>query len=157
MARRPAVHEMMTSRKVPKPTGPYPHGVRVTEPGRMLFVSGQIPVQPPVGAVFTGEIRKQAELAFANMRNIVLDSGFTLDELVSVRIYVTDLKNIDRIDDEYKKLFNSQAMPARTLVQVAALPKGVSIEVEARAIKRAEAAPPAGPPADEMDMYEPEM
>jgi 2-iminobutanoate/2-iminopropanoate deaminase len=156
MARRPAVHEMMTSRKVPKPTGPYPHGVRVTEPGRMLFVSGQIPVQPPMGVVFTGEIRKQAELAFANMRHIVMDAGFSLDELVAVRIYVTDLKHIERIDDEYKKLFNSQAMPARTLVQVAALPKGVGIEVEAQAIKHAQAAP-AQPPPNEMDMYEPEM
>lgn len=156
MARRPAVHEMMTSRKVPKSTGPYPHGVRVSQPGQMLFVSGQIPVQPPMGAVFTGEIRKQAELAFANMRHIVFDAGFSLDELVAVRIYVTDLKNIDRIDDEYKKLFHSQAMPARTLVQVAALPKGVSIEVEAQAIKRGDDAP-AAPAADSMDMYEPEM
>lgn len=155
MARRPAVHEMMLSRKVPKVTGPYPHGVRVTDPGRMLFVSGQIPVQPPQGAVFTGEIRKQAELAFANMRNIVIDAGFTMDELVAVRIYVTDLKHSDRIDDEYKKLFNSQAMPARTLVGVSALPKGVGIEVEAQAIKRAEAA--SAPPAPEEMMYEPEM
>jgi 2-iminobutanoate/2-iminopropanoate deaminase len=156
MARRPAVHEMITSRKVPKPTGPYPHGVRVSEPGRMLFVSGQLPAQTPNGAMFTGEIRKQAEIAIGNVRNIILDAGFTMDEVVQVRIYVTDLKHFERVDDVYQKQFGSQALPARSLVQVAKLPQEAGILVEAQAVKRGEPAMAAGPLPSDQEMYDPE-
>ena len=61
MARRPGMHQAIASRKVPKPSGPSPHAMRVEQPGRMLFISAQLPAQAPLGAVFTGEIRKQAE------------------------------------------------------------------------------------------------
>jgi 2-iminobutanoate/2-iminopropanoate deaminase len=124
----------------------------------MLFVSQQLPAQPPVGQMFTGEIRRQAELALNNVRNIVLDAGFAMDEIVQVRIYVTDLKHFERVEDVYQKLFNSQALPARTVVQVAKLPQDAGIGVEAQAIKRADPAPalaPAGP--EDQEMYDPEM
>ena len=137
MARRPAVHEMITSRKAPKPVGPYSHAIRVTDPGEMLFVSGQIPIELPAGTVFTGDIKKQAELAFTHLKNIILDSGFSMDEVVKCTIFLTDMKNFEAVNEIYQKMFVGQTLPARAVVQVAGLPKAVGIEVDAVAIKKA--------------------
>lgn len=153
MARRPAVHEMITSRKVTRGTGPYPHAIRVSEPEKLLFVSGQLPSQPPKGAVFTGEIRKQAEIAMGNVRNIVLDAGFSMDEIVQCRIYVTSLNHFERVEDVYQKQFTSQTLPARTVIQVAALPENAGICIEAQAVRRGEALAQLPDP----DMFDPEM
>lgn len=136
MARRPSVHDMITSRKAPKPVGPYSHAIRVQNPGEMLFVSGQIPIELPSGTVFTGDIKKQAELAFTHLKNIILDARFTMDEVVKCHIYLTDMKNFDAVNEIYKKMFVGQTLPARAVVQVAALPKEVSIEVDAICVKK---------------------
>ncbi|RYF05962.1 MAG: hypothetical protein EOO40_09740, partial [Deltaproteobacteria bacterium] len=82
MARRPAVHEMVNSRKVPKPIGPYAQAIAVEAAGGMLFVSGQIPIEVPHGAVFTGPIGRQAELVFTHLKNIIFDARYTMDEVV---------------------------------------------------------------------------
>lgn len=136
MARRPPVHEMITSRKAPKPLGPYSHAIKVTQPGEMLFVSGQIPIEVPSGNVFTGDIKRQAELALGHLKNIVLDAHFTMDEVVKVTIYLIDMKNFDIINEVYSKMFVGQTLPARVVVKVAGLPKDVGVEVDAIAIKK---------------------
>jgi 2-iminobutanoate/2-iminopropanoate deaminase len=136
MARRPAVHEMITSKKAPKPVGPYSHAIRVAQPGAMLFVSGQIPIEVPSGNVFKGDIKKQAELALTHLKSIVMDAGFAVDEIVKTTIFLTDLKNYDTVNTVYQNMFVGQTLPARALVQVAALPKEVGIEVECIAVKK---------------------
>lgn len=157
MARRAAVHTMITSRKAPKPVGPYSHAILVPEPGAMLFVSGQIPIEVPAGTVFTGDIKRQAELALTHLRNIILDAKFTMDEVVKCNISLTDMKNFETVNEVYARMFVGQTLPARAVVQVAALPKGVGVEVEAICIKKAEP-PPAPPPEDDyMDEYGDEM
>ena len=137
MARRPAVHEMITSRKAPKPVGPYSHAIRVSQPGEMLFVSGQIPIEVPSGNVFTGEIKRQAEIALGHLKNIILDAGFTMDELVKCTIYLLDMKNFDVVNEVYQRVFVGQTLPARAVIAVVGLPKGVGIEVDGIAIKKA--------------------
>ncbi len=137
MARRNAVHDMIMSRKAPKPVGPYCHAVRVKSPGEMLFVSGQIPIETSTGEVFRGDIQKQAELAMTHMQNIVLDAGFSMDEVVKCTIYLTDLKNFQAVNEVYQKMFVGQMLPARAVVQVAALPKDVGVEVDAVCVKAA--------------------
>ncbi len=139
MARRPAVHEMITSRKAPKPIGPYSHAIRVKQPGPMLFVSGQIPIEVPSGNVFLGDVKRQAEIALANLKAIVLDAGFVVDEIVKCTIFLTDLENFEAVNEVYAKMFVGQTLPARAVVQVAALPKGVGVEVECIACKSAPA------------------
>jgi 2-iminobutanoate/2-iminopropanoate deaminase len=136
MARRHAVHDMITSRKAPKPVGPYSHAVRVQHPGEMLFVSGQIPIELPSGNVFKGDIKRQAELAFTHLKNIILDAGFSMDEVVKCTIFMTDLAHFEAVNTVYQKMFVGQTLPARAAVQVAGLPKGVGIEVEAIAVKK---------------------
>ena len=150
MARRPALHDMITSRKAPKPVGPYSHAVRVNAPGAMLYVSGQIPIEVPSGNVFTGDIKRQAELAFTHLRNIVLDAGFIMDEVVKVHIYLTDMKNFDTVNDVYQKLFVGKTLPARAVVGVAGLPKGVGVEADCIAIKKAEEEVDAPEPMDDL-------
>lgn len=136
MAKRPSTHEMITSRKAPKPVGPYSQAVRAKNPGEMLFVSGQIPIEVPSGNIFRGEIKKQAELALTHFRNIVQDAGFTMDDVVKVSIFLTDLKQFDAVNEVYTKFFVGQMLPARAVVGVAALPKDVNVEVEGIAVKK---------------------
>ncbi|MBI5509702.1 MAG: deaminase [Deltaproteobacteria bacterium] len=140
MARRPPVHEMITSKKAPKPVGPYSHAIRVKQPGEMLFVSGQIPIEVPSGNVFTGDIKRQAEIALTHVKSIVMDAGFSVDEVVKCSIFLTDLKNFEAVNEVYQRMFVGQMLPARAVVQVSGLPKGVGVEVEAIAIKKAAAA-----------------
>lgn len=136
MARRAAVHDMITSKKAPKPIGPYAQAIRIKRPGGMLFVSGQIPIEVPSGNVFLGDIKRQAEIALTHVKNIVMDGGFAVDEIVKCTVYLTDLKNFDVVNDVYAKMFVGQTLPARAVVQVAGLPRGVGIEVECIAAKQ---------------------
>ena len=140
MPRRPGIHEMISSKKAPKPVGPYSHAIKVKTPGEMLFVSGQIPIEVPSGNVFLGDIKRQAELALGHLKNIILDSKFSMDEVVKCTIFLTDLKNFEAVNEVYQKMFVGQTLPARAVVQVAALPKGVGIEVEGIAVKAGMAA-----------------
>ena len=136
MARRSAIHKQIQSRKAPKPVGAYSQAVLVEQPGATLFVSGQIPIEVPSGNVFTGDIKRQADIAFNHLKNIVLDAGFQMDEIVKVTIFLTDLKNFEAVSSVYQKFFVGGALPARAAVEVAGLPKGVSIEVECIAMKK---------------------
>lgn len=138
MARRHAVHEMFSSRKAPKPVGPYSQAIRVEKPGEMLFVSGQLPIEVPSGKVFTGDIARQAEIALWHVRNIVQDAKFSMDEVVKCTLYLTDMQSFDKVNEVYQRMFVGQNLPARAVVGVASLPKGAGIEVEAVAVKRAE-------------------
>jgi len=140
MARRAPIHQQITSKKAPKPVGAYSQAVLVEQPGSTLFVSGQIPIEVPSGDVFTGDIKRQAEIAFNHLRNIVQDAGFQMDEVVKCSIFLTDLKNFESINQVYQRFFVGGALPARAVVEVSGLPKGVGIEVEAIAMKKGAAA-----------------
>jgi 2-iminobutanoate/2-iminopropanoate deaminase len=135
MARRPAAHDVMISKKAPKPIGPYSQAIRVKSPGEMLFVSGMIPIEVPSGNVFTGDIKKQAEIALSHVKNVVLDAKYQVDDIVKVTVYLTDMKSYDAVNEVYAKLFVGAGLPARVVVAVAGLPKGVGIEVDAVAVK----------------------
>ena len=136
MARRPSVHEQITSRKAPKPVGPYVQAVKVAQPGATLFVSGQIPIELPSGKVFTGDIKRQADLALNHLRNIVQDAGFSMDEVVKCTIFLTDMDNFDAVNQVYQKFFVGSSLPARAAVEVSRLPKDVGVEVECIAMKQ---------------------
>lgn len=135
MVRRPSVHEIMTSKKVPKAIGAYPHAVKVVSPGEMLFVSGMLPLEVS-GRLTAGDIKKQAEVALNHVKNIVLDSKFTMDDVTHCTIYVLDIAHIEAIDPIYQRMFVGMNLPARSVVQVAALPMKCGIQVDAIAVKR---------------------
>lgn len=136
MARRDPVHQMVSSKKAPKPVGAYSQAIRVKQAGEMLFVSGQIPIEVPSGNVFRGDIKKQAQIAFSHVKSIVEDSGFSMDEVVKVTIFLTDLENFAAVNEVYQKLLVGQNLPARAVVEVSKLPKDVDIEVDCIAVKK---------------------
>ncbi len=150
MVRRMGVHETIVSRKVPKPVGNYAQAVLVRQPGEMLFVAGQIPLEPPQGTVFTGAIARQAELVFTHIKNLLAEARFSSADVVRCTIYLTDLGNYTAVDAVYARLLGGLAPPARVVVEVAGLPKGVGIEAEVLAIKPA-AAPAAAAEPPEME------
>ena len=144
---------MVVSRRVPKTPGPTVHGVRVNQPGATLYVAQLLPLEPPLGKPCTGPMRKQADLLFGHLRQVVAEAGFKLDEVAQLTLYVASLKHMDIIDELYGKLFVSLALPARSIVCVSALPHDVLVALDARAVQPA--APVALPDLPQMpDMNE---
>jgi 2-iminobutanoate/2-iminopropanoate deaminase len=107
--------------------GPYNHGVRV---GDLLFCAGQIPLVPESGQLIAGDIRAQTERALENVKIILQDQGLTLDNVVKATVFMTNLGDFAAMNEVYGRFFTKD-FPARTTVQVAALPRGAQVEIEA--------------------------
>lgn len=139
MPPRPSSVKPVISKRAPKAVGNYSIAM-VADCNQMLFVSGQIPIEMPKGTVFTGDIKKQAELVMTNLRNIILDARFQMEDIVKCTIYLTDMGNYEVVNEVYGKNFVSKAFPARAVIGVSALPKGVGVEIEAIACRKVETA-----------------
>lgn len=106
--------------------GPYNHGVRI---GDLLFCAGQIPVDPMSGQLVPGDIKAQTERVLQNVNIILLDQGLTLENVVKTTVFMTNLADFAAMNEVYAKHFHKDA-PARSTVQVAALPRGANVEIE---------------------------
>jgi len=91
----------------------------------------------PSGKIYTGNVKKQAEIALSHVKSIVEDAGFSMDEIVKCSIFLTDMKHLETVDAVYQTFFTGGSLPARVVVAVAGLPKDVNVEVEAIAVKKA--------------------
>jgi 2-iminobutanoate/2-iminopropanoate deaminase len=111
----------------PPTGGPYSQCVRVDD---LLFCSGQIPILPETGELVVGEIRKQTERVLENISMLLHDQGLTLDNVVKTTVFMTDLADFSSMNEVYARFFIRNP-PARTTVQVAALPRRARIEIEA--------------------------
>jgi 2-iminobutanoate/2-iminopropanoate deaminase len=109
----------------PAPVGPYNHAVRV---GDLLFCSGQIPLDGS-GAMASGDIRAQTERVLENVKAILTDQGLTFTNVVKATVFMTNLSDFAAMNEVYGKYFTSD-FPARSTVQVAALPRGANVEIE---------------------------
>jgi len=123
--------ETVLTERAPKPIGPYSQGI-IAE-GRFLFVSGQIPINPETGELVTGDIEKQAEQALKNLLAVVEAAGGSAENVVKVTVYIRDMGNYARFNEVYNRYF-SESKPARAVVEVSNLPKGVDVEIEAIAV-----------------------
>ena len=112
--------------KAPKPIGPYSQAVRY---GNLVFTSGQIPIDPANGNLVAGDIVKETEQVFANLAAVLAAAGSGLERAVKTTVFLTDMGLFSRVNEVYARHFK-EPFPARSAVQVAALPKGVSIEIE---------------------------
>lgn len=119
------------TRAAPAPLGPYSQAV--VHAG-LIFVSGQIPLDPVSGELVEGGIEAQARRAFANLEAVLEAAGSSLDDALRVGIYLTDLTLFPRVNEIYAGLFSRDPRPARTTVGIAALPKGALLEVDAIAV-----------------------
>ena len=131
---RSAVH----TDQAPAAIGPYSQAVHC---GHLLFVSGTLPVDPRTGQLVGGDIESQSRQVFRNLAAIAEAAGGQLADAVKVTVFLTDLGDFQRVNGVYREWFG-EPFPARSTVQVAALPLGAPLEVEAII---ALAPSPAGP------------
>jgi len=111
----------------PAAIGPYSQAVKS---GQMVFLSGQIPLHPATGEVVNGGIEAQARRAFDNLEAVVEAAGGTLDNVVRLGLYLTDLGQFAAVNAVMAEYF-AEPYPARSTIEVAGLPKGVAFEVDA--------------------------
>jgi 2-iminobutanoate/2-iminopropanoate deaminase len=111
--------------KAPKPIGPYSQAVVL---GDLVFTSGQIALEP-AGNLVAGAVERETEQVFANLAAVLAAAGTGLDRAVKVTVYLTDLTQFARVNAVYAKYFR-EPFPARSTVQVAALPKGATVEID---------------------------
>ncbi|NJE42260.1 RidA family protein [Thermococcus sp. GR6] len=121
--------KVVFTENAPKPIGPYSQGI-VAEAGRLLFVSGQIPINPETGELVEGPIEEQAKQAIENLLAVVKAAGGSAENVIKVTVYLRDIKDYAKFNEVYEKYF-SESKPARAVVEVSNLPKGVKVEIEA--------------------------
>ena len=118
---------VLSTSRAPAAIGPYSQAVKV---GNMVYLSGQIPLDPETMELVAGDIEVQARRVFDNLKAVAEAAGGDLDNAVKINISLTDLSEFTRVNEVMQQYFQ-QPYPARACVQVAALPRGAAIEVEA--------------------------
>jgi 2-iminobutanoate/2-iminopropanoate deaminase len=119
--------------QAPAPVGPYNQAIAAT--GSMLFVSGQIPLDPQTGQLVGGDdIVAQTEQAIANLKAILAAGGATLDNVVKTSVFLKDMNDFATVNGVYAQHFGDTDAPARACVEVARLPKDVRVEIECIAV-----------------------
>jgi 2-iminobutanoate/2-iminopropanoate deaminase len=121
-----ATKQIIKPAKSPAAVGPYNHAVRV---GDLLFCAGQIPLNPADGNLIPGDIKAQTERVLENVKAILDDQKLTFAHVVKSTVFLTNLADFAAMNEVYAKYFPSD-FPARSTVQVAALPKGANVEIE---------------------------
>jgi 2-iminobutanoate/2-iminopropanoate deaminase len=117
----------------PKAIGPYAQAVSATA-GRMIFCSGQIPLDPTTGELIgTGDVRVQTERVMKNLAAVLAAAGASFAHVTKTTIYLADLQDFAAVNEVYAR-FVGEAPPARATIQVAGLPKGASVEIDAIAV-----------------------
>ncbi len=106
--------------------GPYNHAVRV---GDLLFCAGQIPIDPATGQLVPGDIKDQARRVLENVKCILDDQGLTFANVVKSTVFLTNLADFAGMNEIYSQYFTAD-FPARSTIQVAALPRAASVEIE---------------------------
>ena len=114
----------------PGAIGPYSQGIAA---GGFLFISGQVPLDPVSGQTVGEGIEQQVERVLENLKAILAAGGADLRSVVKTTVYLVDLRDFPRMNEVYSRYFVAEP-PARATVQVAALPKGVRVEIDAIAV-----------------------
>ena len=118
--------KIISTNEAPAAIGPYSQGVRS---GSFLFCSGQIPLDPKSGEIVPGDITAQTQRVLDNIAAVLRAEGLSFDHVVKTTIFLTNLGDFQRVNEIYGSYFK-QDPPARSTVQVSALPKGANVEIE---------------------------
>jgi 2-iminobutanoate/2-iminopropanoate deaminase len=122
----------MATKQIIKPAksapavGPYNHAVRI---GDLLFCAGQIPLDPATGDLVKGDIKTQTQRVLENVKAILEDQKLSFSNVVKSTVFLTNLADFAGMNEIYAKFFTTD-FPARSTIQVAALPKGANVEIE---------------------------
>jgi 2-iminobutanoate/2-iminopropanoate deaminase len=129
-----ATIERIATDKAPGAIGPYCQAVAI---GNLVFASGQIPIDPATGTVVEGGIEEQTKQVMRNMEAVLAAAGSGMDRVVKSTVFIRDMKAFSAINAIYAEHFTGPVLPARSVVEVSALPKGVLIEMEVVAVRSA--------------------
>lgn len=121
--------KQISTPNAPAAIGPYSQALRS---GNMVFVSGQIPVNPATGEMPT-DIAEQAKQALTNLKNVLMAAGLGMNNVIKTTVFLADLKDFAAVNAVYESFFLAP-YPARSCVQVAGIPKGAGVEIECIAI-----------------------
>jgi len=124
--------EIVHLRKSPKPLGPYSQAVRANG---FVFVSGQLPIVPSTGELVTGDVSAATKQCLDNVAAVLEDAGLSFGDVVSVTVFLADMADFAKMNEVYAGYFGGSP-PARVTVQVAALPKNASIEIQVTAAEK---------------------
>ena len=122
--------KILSTNEAPAAVGPYSQAVRA---GSMVFCAGQIPLDPKSGQIVSQDVAEQTRRVLDNLTAVLKSERLTLSDVVKTTVFVTDLADFQMINEIYAKYFSTQP-PARSTVQVAALPKAARVEIEAIAV-----------------------
>jgi 2-iminobutanoate/2-iminopropanoate deaminase len=127
MSKRPIATE-----NAPAAIGPYAQAVAV---GDLVFLSGQIPLDPERGRIVEGTIEDETRQVLKNLAAVLAAESLPMDAIVKTTVYLTDLGDFPRVNQTYAEFF-TEPFPARATVQVAALPRGARVEIDAIALAK---------------------
>lgn len=119
--------EIIKTSRAPEAIGTYSQAVKV---GQTVYLSGQIPLSPETMEIVAGDIVVHTRTVFDNLRAVAIAAGGSLADIVKLNVYLCDLTNFAKINEVMAEYF-SEPYPARAVVQISALPKGVDIEIDA--------------------------
>ena len=119
--------EIISTKNAPQAIGPYSQAVKT---GNLMFISGQIPLNPETGDLVSGSIEDEANQVLNNIKSICEAAGNSLEDIVKITIFLTDLDNFAIVNEVMKEHF-SEPYPARATIEVSGLPLGVNVEIEA--------------------------
>jgi 2-iminobutanoate/2-iminopropanoate deaminase len=122
--------DIIATDKAPGAVGPYSQGIRTDQ---LVFTAGQIPIDPATGELVGGSVEDQARRVLDNVKAVLEAAGTSLNRVVKMTVFMTHFEDFKRMNAVYAEYF-PEAPPARSAVQVSALPLGAEIEIEAIAI-----------------------
>ena len=127
------MREVIHTNQAPAPVGPYNQAIAAT--GKMVFVAGQIPLDPVSGEIVgTGDVAAQTQQAIANLTAILTAAGATLESVVKTSVFLKDMNDFAAMNAVYAQHFAEETAPARACVEVARLPKDVLVEIDCIAV-----------------------
>jgi 2-iminobutanoate/2-iminopropanoate deaminase len=127
--------KIIKTTNAPAPIGPYNQAV---SSGNMLFISGQIAINPKTSELETENLEEETKLVMENLKAILAEAGMTFENVVKTSIFISDMNNFAKINQVYGTYFNTETAPARETVEVSNLPKFVNVEISAIAVKQPE-------------------
>ena len=120
--------QIISTTNAPAAIGPYSQAVKA---GNLLFVSGQIPLDPATGAVVEGDVTVQAKQVFENVKAILTEAGATFDDVVKTTVFLKDMNDFAAMNAVYAEVFAGTLYPTRTTLEAARLPKDSLVVMDA--------------------------
>jgi 2-iminobutanoate/2-iminopropanoate deaminase len=122
--------EIVLSPNAPQPIGPYSQAIRA---GDLVFCSGQIALDPATGEMKNGSVEEETKQVLKNLRHVLTTAEVSFANVVKTTIFLTDMQDFATVNRIYEEMIGT-ARPARSTIQVAALPKGAKVEIECIAV-----------------------